>query len=249
MILQHPQRLANGTTRANTLLMLFQKLALFIGLLSPVLLAPAYAQRGGGGHSSGGGGGARGGSVGGGGSRGGFSAGGSFRGGSFRGGYYGGRGYFYGGRYWGPSIYFGFGGWGYPYYPSYYSGYPYYGYDPYYYGYDTYPSGGDAYPPPPAPQSNAPQNYGYDQRQSGPPQQPPMQTQPQSSAGSSRSQGYYMIAFKDRSIQAATAYRVDGDQMYWITREGREMHAPMSSVDIQFTQQINRDRNVEFPIP
>jgi hypothetical protein len=61
--------------------------------------------------------------------------------------------------------------------------------------------------------------------------------------------GYYLIAFKDHNIQAATAYKVDGDQFHWITREGQELEAPLSSVDIQFSQQINRDRNVELPIP
>jgi hypothetical protein len=215
------------------------KLALLISLLSPLLLSPAYAQRGGG-HGGGGGGGHAGGAV-----RGGFSGGGSFRGGGFRGGYYGGRGYFYGGRFWGPSIYFGFGGWGYPYYP-YYSAYPsYYGYDPYYDSYDPYAYGGSDSTQPPA------QNYGYP---SQPPQgqgqpAPPPQTQPQSSTGNSQGQNFYLIAFKDHTVQAATAYKVDGDQIHWITREGQEMQAPFSSVDVRYSQQINHDRHVEFPIP
>src|SRR5579862_433517 len=151
------QSLGYGMSLALEQPMALPKLALFIGLLSPVLLSPAFAQRGGG-HSGGGGGGH---ATSGGAARGGFSGGGSFRGGAvvgggYRGGFYGGRGY-YGGRYWGPGFYFGVGGWGYPYYPYYYSGYPYYGYDPYYSTYDPYASGG-AYsaPPPPAQQS-----YGY----------------------------------------------------------------------------------------
>jgi uncharacterized repeat protein (TIGR01451 family) len=60
---------------------------------------------------------------------------------------------------------------------------------------------------------------------------------------------YYLIAFKNHAIQAAKAYKVDGDEFHWITQEGQEMQAPLSSVDIEFSQQINRDRNVEFPIP
>jgi hypothetical protein len=156
---------------------------------------------------------------------------------------YGGRGYFYGGRYWGPSIYFGVGGWGYPYlgypywgYPyywdyPYYSGYPYYGYDPYYYSYDPY-----RYPYPPQGQGRP-----------APPQQP--QTQPQSTTGNNQGQNFYLIAFNDQTIQAATAYKVEGDQIHWITREGKEMQAPLSSVDVPFSRQINRDRHVDFQIP
>jgi len=266
----HPcqQSLANGRRLAPSKAMRLQKPALFIALLSPILLAPAYAQRGGG-HGGGGGGG----HATGGGARGGFSGGGSFRGGSygggfrggsyggggFRGGYYGGRGYFYGGRYWGPGFYFGVGGWGYPYYPYYYSGYPYYGYDPYY---DSYDSGGGYSTPPVTGQ----QNYGYpyppqDQGQPGPSQQqqyPPQgqngpPPQPQSSTGNypgqNQGQNFYLIAFNNHSVQAATAYKVEGDQIHWITPEGQEMQAPLASVDIRYSQQINRDRHVDFRIP
>ena len=76
-------------------------------------------------------------------------------------------------------------------------------------------------------------------------------TQPQSSVGNNpgQGQGYYLIAFVDHSIQAATAYKVDGDQFHWITREGREMQAPLSSVDIPYSQQLNRERHVDFQIP
>ncbi|MEO8051214.1 MAG: hypothetical protein ABI833_12430 [Acidobacteriota bacterium] len=232
---------------------------------------------GGGGHAGGsgarGGGfsGGRGGSVGGGfrgGSTGGFRGGSSgfrggssgFRGGSsgFRGGYRGGyRGGHYGGYapYWGSSLYLGLGG--YPYYPSYG-----YGYDPYAYSYSYDPyaySGGYTSAPPPQ------QDYGYQQSypQQGqdqaapPPQQqpqyqqqypPPAQTEPQSANEDNEPQ-FYLIAFSDHTIQAATAYKVEGDQLYWQDRENKEHHAPLSKIDIPFSQQINRDRNVDFQIP
>jgi len=235
----------------------FSKYALFAALLAPGLLSTAYGQRGGG-HSGGGyaNGSARsGGFSGGSGTRGGSTGGGarSFRGGnagSFRGGYYGGRGSYYGGRYFaGPSLYLGFGG-----YPYYYSTYPYghYGYDPYYYGYDRYAYDGGSAPPPQ-------KNYGYPpqgQGSAGPardqqpaPQYGPPQTQPQSSDGGNREPNYYLVAFNDHTIQAATAYKVEGDQFYWIDRDNREQHAPLSSVDVPFSQQINRDRQVDFQIP
>ncbi len=56
---------------------------------------------------------------------------------------------------------------------------------------------------------------------------------------------YYLIAFNDHTIQAALTYHVDGDQIYWTTREHEERHAPMASVDRRFTEQMNRDRRVD----
>jgi hypothetical protein len=224
--------------------MKFPKSVFFFALLSPVLLSPVYAQRGGG-H----GGGHAGGPV-----RGGFSGGG-FRGGvagsGFRGGYYG-------GRYYGPSVYFGVGGWTYPYYGYYgYGPYYYYGYDPNYYGYDPYAYGG--YPAYSAPPVTIQQNNGYPYPPEGQgqpvppypqqtqPQQP--QVQPQSSSGNNQAQNFYLIAFTDHTIQAATAYKVEGDQIHWITREGQERQAALSSVDVRFSPQMNRDRGVDFRIP
>jgi hypothetical protein len=58
-----------------------------------------------------------------------------------------------------------------------------------------------------------------------------------------------LIAFSDHTIQAATAYKVDGDQIHWIGRDGAEKQAPLSTVDVPFSKQINRDRQVDFQIP
>lgn len=139
----HPAWHESCSTRG----MRLPKRGLFILLLLPLLLSPAFAQRGG----------VRGG------------AGGGYYGGR---GFYGGRGYFYGGRYWGPGVYFG---WGYPYYWDYpyYWSYPYWAYPdysyPYYYGYNPYPYGSyPAYPPPPVTRP-APQG----QNQTAPPPKPP----------------------------------------------------------------------------
>lgn len=207
--------------------MRFPKLALFIALLSPVLLSPAYAQRGGG-HGGGGGH---------------FSGGGGHFGGSVHGGFSGGfRGAPYGGRYYGPSLYFGVGGLGYPYY-----GYGY-GYNPYYYGYDPYAYGG--YPAYSTPPPTGTQDYGYaypqDQGQPAPPQQ---DAQSQPANGNGQGSGVFLIAFNDHTIQAATAYKVEGDQIHWIARDGQEKQAPLSSVDIPFSRQLNSDRHVDFQIP
>jgi hypothetical protein len=233
------------------------RVALIVALI-PVF---SFAQRGGGGgHGGGGGGGGfHGGSVGGGGGfRGGSVGGGSFRGGgSFGGGYRGGYGGFRGGYYGGYRGY-GFGiGLGYPYwgygygYPYYGYGYgsPYYGgysdpgyYDPGYYsdpGYNSY-----GYTSAPAYQSTPPvvvQNYN-----------PPVPA-PQASTGAGNSYyrpaDYYLIAFNDHTIQAALSFRVEGDQIRWTTRDHLDRSAPLSSVDRNFSQQLNRDRRVDFRLP
>jgi hypothetical protein len=76
-------------------------------------------------------------------------------------------------------------------------------------------------------------------------------TQPQATTSQAPGpQGnYYLIAFTDHSIQAATAYKVDGNQFHWIALDGSEKQAPLSTVDIPFSQQINRERNVDLRIP
>jgi|SRR5579872_603064 len=205
------------------------------------------------------GGGFRGGSVGGG-FRGG-SVGGGFRGGSFGGGFRNGSGFRgntfvrggrFGNRFFG-GYGFGFGfGYGYPYY------YPY-AYDPYYYGpyygapyydngyYDTgyydngYYGGNAGYAPQaqytqPAPPTVINQNIGT----------PSAGT---ASGSFYRAADYYLIAFNDHTIRAALSYTVEGDQLRYTTREHEEKTAPLSSVDVRFSEQINRDRRVEFRLP
>jgi len=220
------------------------RLAFFAVLFSSLALTPVYAQRGGGG-ARGGGGGSRGGggfSGGGGGFRGGGGfSGGGFRGGGFRGGF---RGGYYGG------LYFGYGGWGWPYYGwgyPYYGGY--YGY-PYGYGYDPYAYYDYGYPA-----------YDYGYTYSAPPSGPtvinqsvsPSYQQPSAPAAANqsfyRTPDFYLIAFTDHTIQAALSFTVVGDTIHYITREHVEKTAPLSSVDLRFSEQINRDRRVEFKLP
>jgi hypothetical protein len=196
-----------------------------------------------------------------------------FVGGGRVGGYGYGRGYGYGyGRGYGfGGLYLGFGG--YPYY-GYGYGYPY-GYagyggcDPYYYdcgygadyGYSTPSNGGaysqQGYPQQAYPQQSYPQqNY---PQQAYPPQSYP-QTAPQVNAappagvpsatnGFYQAPDFYLIALSDKTIQAAVAYRVEGDTLFYTTREHVEKQVPLSSVDRRFSEQINRDRHVEFHKP
>jgi hypothetical protein len=60
---------------------------------------------------------------------------------------------------------------------------------------------------------------------------------------------YYLIAFTDHSIQAVTAYHVQGDQLYYTSRDNVEHHVALSSVDRRFSEQLNRDRRVQFQLP
>jgi hypothetical protein len=176
---------------------------------------------------------------GGGGFRGGGGAfrggGGVFRGGtSFRSGFGGGR--FIGGRFFGGSgLGFGLGYYGWPYYGGYY-GYGYPSYDPYYsspYYYND-------------PNASAPYLS-----TTAPVQQPqytaPQQAQPAISYY--QAPDFYLIAFNDHTIRAALSYTIQGDQIRWTSREHEEKEAPLSTVDRRFSEQINRDRHVEFRLP
>ena len=58
-----------------------------------------------------------------------------------------------------------------------------------------------------------------------------------------------MIAFTNHLIEAATAYKVEGDQIHWTALEGQQKQAPLSTVDVGFSRKVNRDRGVDFQIP
>ena len=193
-----------------------------------------------------GGGGFRGGAGfrgGGGGFRSGFNGGG-FRGGvgGFRGGFNRGfRGGGLGGRFRGgfrSSAFIGFGGyWGSPYWGW---GYPYYGFGyPYNYGYSPYYS--DPY-----------YNYGYVSQPYYIAAQPAAPAYYQQPAPVSQSvyptPDFYLIAFSDGIIQTAVSFSVDGDTLHWTTREHVDKQAPLSTVDRPFSEQLNRERGVEFKL-
>jgi hypothetical protein len=178
----------------------------------------------------------------------------AFRGGNtiVRGGRFGNT-RFFGGRYYYPYGGFGFGfGYGYPYYYPYSSYYPS-SYDPYYYGAPYYDNGYN---------DNGYYDNGYYDGNAGYVQEEPAPAPPTvinqtigtpgegASAGSFyRAADYYLIAFTDHTIRAAISYTVEGDQIRYTTREHEEKTAPLSSVDVRFSEQINRDRRVEFRLP
>jgi hypothetical protein len=120
-----------------------------------------------------------------------------------------------------------------------YSFYPYYG-DPYYYG--AYSHGGSY------------GSVGY-----AAPAQPVVVEQnivgqspvPASRTGesSSRAPDFYLIAFTDNTIRAVLSYQVEGETIHWTSREHEQMSAPLATVGRRFSEQINRDRQLEFRLP
>ena len=141
------------------------------------------------------------------------------------------------------SFGFGYGGFG-------YGGYPYY--DPYYYNsyYGAPYYSQPYYSQPYYDQAPYDGTAGYAQ-----PAQPPtvinqsIGTQAPAAGSYYRAADYYLIAFNDHIIQAALSFRVEGDRIFYTTREHEEKSAPLASVDRMFSEQINRDRRVEFRLP
>jgi hypothetical protein len=89
-------------------------------------------------------------------------------------------------------------------------------------------------------------NYNY------PPAAPPAnadvagdQTQDSSAAEPS----HYLIAFKDHTIYAATAYWVEGDTLHYFTAGNVHNQASLSLVDREFTARLNKEAGVEVNLP
>jgi len=59
----------------------------------------------------------------------------------------------------------------------------------------------------------------------------------------------YLIAFKDSVIHAADAYWVNGNTLYYITRDHQQMTAPLDSVDRPLSERLNSEQNVVFYLP
>ncbi len=198
-----------------------------------------------------GGGGFRGGAIGGN-----FRAGGyGFRGGfgAFRGGFFGhgfgfrtGFGFRRSFVFWPYPLFIGaVWDWGYPYYWS----YPYY--DPYYYGYGyasypTYSYGYAAAPSyPPVVIVNA--------SQPAPPMQPGTVQYREETARRQNESRYqppdYSIAFNNHQIVHAIAYWVKDGRLHYVTQDHSLHDVPLGDVDRLFSEQINRDKGVDFRLP
>ncbi len=47
---------------------------------------------------------------------------------------------------------------------------------------------------------------------------------------------------------AAVAYWVEGGTLNYVTREHEQRQAPLGSIDRAFSEQLNRDRHVDFQL-
>jgi len=65
----------------------------------------------------------------------------------------------------------------------------------------------------------------------------------------SEPQVMFLIAMKDHTIFPAVAYWVEGDTLNYITLQGSKNSASLDLVDREFSQQINKERKVEFGLP
>lgn len=231
------------------------RVLLQIGLCC-LLANGAMAQRGGGARGGGGfhGGGSVGGGFHGGGFvGGGFHGGGGFIGSGFRGGLAGGfRGYY------APYLYnYPWYGSGY-YYPGYYGyspyigAYPYisdYGYPAYDYSYPASPNVTVVYAQQPAPAPDAvpvPVNTNVVPASGHTYDQYGQEVKP---AENSDASPIYLVAMKDHTIYAASAYWVDGKTLHYVTLQHQEKQAPLDQVDRSLSQQLNRERRVAFHLP
>jgi hypothetical protein len=56
----------------------------------------------------------------------------------------------------------------------------------------------------------------------------------------------YLIAFNDHIIRAATTYWVENGKLRYLDTDHKQKEAPLSSVDRDFSAELNRERRVPF---
>ena len=82
------------------------------------------------------------------------------------------------------------------------------------------------------------------------PAQPEIREYPETSLPKGNEKPIYLIAFKGQSnIRAAQAYWVTGDTLHFVTLQGEQRQAAVSSIDRALTARLNHDRHVEFLLP
>ena len=148
---------------------------------------------------------------------------------------------------------FGYGGYGYPLYVG--GGYGGgYAYDPFY-SYPYYPAEPNitvigapyaaqpappvvvqAYTPPPQPVQSSIKEYA------------PGEAPREVARGTSGSE-IYLLAFKDGVIRAALAYWVEGGTLHYVGSDRKNHEVPLTSINRDFSEQLNRERRVSFRLP
>jgi hypothetical protein len=74
----------------------------------------------------------------------------------------------------------------------------------------------------------------------------PPQTEPEDAASEP---AHYLIALKDHTIFAATAYWVDGDTLHYFTAGNVHNQASLTLVDRDFTKRLNQEQGLDVNIP
>jgi hypothetical protein len=59
---------------------------------------------------------------------------------------------------------------------------------------------------------------------------------------------YYLLAFKDHTVYSALAYWVEDKTLHYVTTQNTHNQASLDLVDLDFTKQLNQDRDVPFSI-
>jgi hypothetical protein len=58
----------------------------------------------------------------------------------------------------------------------------------------------------------------------------------------------WLIAFKDGSIYPAIGFWMEGDTVHYITKDGSHNRASLDRIDRDFSEQLNRERGLEFKL-
>jgi hypothetical protein len=113
----------------------------------------------------------------------------------------------------------------------------------------TYPQSASGYQQNYPQQSYSQQSFPQSVQNNALPQQPAPPARSVANQPFYRTPDFYLIAFTNHTIQAAVSFSVEGETLHYATREHVDKTAPLSTVDVRFSQQINRDRHVEFKMP
>jgi hypothetical protein len=73
--------------------------------------------------------------------------------------------------------------------------------------------------------------------------------QPRDQEDNTAEPSHYLIAFKDHTIYAATAYWVDGDTLHYFTAGNVHNQASLALVDRDFTERLNKEAGLDVRLP
>jgi len=72
------------------------------------------------------------------------------------------------------------------------------------------------------------------------------QQAPESSAPPVTKSSYYLLAFPNGSVVMAVAYWTRDNMLHYVTRDKQEHQIAIGALDLEMTQQLNRERGITF---